>query len=141
MGIVLVVGATGSLGKCVVRKLQEQVYQVRTIVRDIDEARNVLGNHVDVVAADITKLETLTSLVMGNIQAVIYCTSVKAEPILGDSPNEEKKSQGVNLYQSETVNNSLEELEYQGIRNLVEAARQTGEATVLPSRGGVCHRA
>lgn len=124
MGIVLVVGATGSFGKRVVKKLQEQVYQVRSIVRDINEARNILGNDVDLVVADITKLETLTSLVMGNIQAVIYCTSVKAEPILGDSPNEEKKYQGVNLYQSETVNNSLEEVEYQGIRNLVEAASQ-----------------
>lgn len=124
MGVVLVVGATGSLGKCVVRKLQEQVYQVRSIVRDIDEARNILGNDVDLVVADITKLETLTSLVMSSIQAVIYCTSVKGELILGDSPNEEKKYQGVNLYQSEIVNNAPEEFEYQGIRNLVEAASQ-----------------
>ncbi|NRB07031.1 MAG: CIA30 family protein [Richelia sp.] len=124
MGVVLVAGATGGVGKRVVNKLQAQGYQVRSLVRDMDKARNILGNDTDLVVADITKPETLIPMVMGNIQAVICCTSVRVQPVLGDTPNREKYYHGVKFYQPEIVDDTPEHVEYQGVKNLVEAASQ-----------------
>ncbi|WP_088243502.1 CIA30 family protein [Calothrix rhizosoleniae] len=124
MGVVLVAGATGGVGKRVAQKLQAQGYQVRSLVRDLDKAREILGNDTDLVVADITKPETLTSLVMSNIQAVICCTAVRVQPISGDTPNREKYYQGVKFYQPEIVGDTPENVEYKGVKNLVEAASQ-----------------
>ncbi|MDJ0616815.1 MAG: CIA30 family protein [Calothrix sp. MO_192.B10] len=122
MGVVLVAGATGGVGKRVVQRLQAQGYQVRSLVRDLDQARKILGNDTDLVVADITKPSTLTSLVMGNIQAVICCTAVRVQPVSGDTPNREKYYQGVKFYQPEIVGDTPENVEYKGVKNLVEAA-------------------
>jgi uncharacterized protein YbjT (DUF2867 family) len=122
MGVILVAGATGGVGKRVVQRLQAQGYQVRSLVRDVDKARTILSDNTDLVVADITKLETLTSLVMGNIQAVICCTAVRVQPVSGDTPNREKYYQGVKFYQPEIVGDTPENVEYQGVKNLVEAA-------------------
>ncbi|MBD2597263.1 CIA30 family protein [Nostoc spongiaeforme FACHB-130] len=122
VGVILVAGATGGLGKRVVRRLREQGYQVRGLVRDIDKARSILGNDVDLVVADITKPETLTALVMANIQAVICCTAVRVQPVEGDTANRDKYYQGVKFYQPEIVGDTPENVEYQGVKNLVEAA-------------------
>ncbi|MDJ0796979.1 MAG: CIA30 family protein [Calothrix sp. MO_167.B12] len=120
--VVLVAGATGGVGKRVVQRLQAQGYQVRSLVRDLEQARAILGNSTDLVVADITKPETLTSLVMGNIQAVICCTAVRVQPVSGDTPNREKYYQGVKFYQPEIVGDTPENVEYKGVKNLVEAA-------------------
>ncbi len=122
MGVVLVAGATGGVGKRVVQRLQAPGYQVRSLVRDLDQAREILGNDTDLIIADITKPETLTSLVMGKIQAVICCTAVRVQPVSGDTPNREKYYQGVKFYQPEIVGDTPENVEYKGVKNLVEAA-------------------
>jgi len=109
MGVVLVVGATGGVGKRLVQQLQAQGYQVRSLVQDLDQAREVLGDNTDLVIADITKPETLTSLVMGNTQAVIYCHTVGVQPVAENISNQEKY-------------NTPENVEYKGVKNLVEAA-------------------
>ncbi|MBW4646296.1 MAG: CIA30 family protein [Goleter apudmare HA4340-LM2] len=124
LGVILVAGATGGVGKRVVRRLIEQGYQVRSLVRDIDKARSILGNNVDLVAADITKPETLNSLVMANIQAVICCTAVRVQPVEGDTANRDKYYQGVKFYQPEIIGDTPENVEYQGVKNLVEAAKK-----------------
>ena len=81
MAVILVAGATGGVGKRVVKKLIAQGYHVRCLVRDIAKARTILGDDIDLVVGDITKSETLTNLVMANIQAVICCTSVRVQPV------------------------------------------------------------
>jgi uncharacterized protein YbjT (DUF2867 family) len=130
MGRILVAGATGGVGKRVVQQLLEEGYSVRCLVRDIETARTILGNSVDLVVADITKSETLNSTVMSNIQSVISCTGVRVQPVGGDTPNREKYNQGVKFYQPEIVGDTPENVEYQGIKNLVEAA-----AKYLPKSG------
>ncbi|MFO5526311.1 MAG: SDR family oxidoreductase, partial [Cuspidothrix sp.] len=70
MGVILVAGATGGVGKRVVKKLVAQGYSVRCLVRDIEKAKPILGDDINLVVGDITKPETLTNLVMANIQAV-----------------------------------------------------------------------
>ncbi len=133
VGIVLVAGATGGVGRRVVQKLIEQGYRVRSLVRDIDKARSLLGNNTELVVADITKPETLTPLIMANIQAVICCTAVRVQPVEGDSPDRAKYNQGIKFYMPEVVGDTPENVEYQGVKNLVEAAaKYLPEANLKP---------
>ncbi|MCC5638993.1 CIA30 family protein [Nostoc sp. CHAB 5844] len=122
VGVILVAGATGGLGKRVVRKLVQKGYQVRCLVRDLAKARSILGNDINLVVADITKPETLNALVMANIQAVIGCTAVRVQPVEGDTADRAKYYQGIKFYQPEIVGDTPENVEYQGVKNLVEAA-------------------
>ncbi|BAZ39769.1 NADH:ubiquinone oxidoreductase complex I intermediate-associated protein 30 [Calothrix sp. NIES-4101] len=122
VGVILVAGATGGVGKRVVKSLLEKGYRVRSLVRDIEKARAILGNDTELVVADITKIETLTPLVMANIQAVICCTAVRVQPVEGDTPDREKYNQGVKFYQPEIVGDTPENVEYQGVKNLVDVA-------------------
>ncbi|MDZ7959599.1 MAG: CIA30 family protein [Aulosira sp. DedQUE10] len=124
LGVILVAGATGGVGKRVVKRLLESGYQVRCLVRDLDKARTILGNDVDLVVADITKPETLNSVVMANLQAVVCCTAVRVQPVEGDTADRAKYYQGIKFYQPEIVGDTPENVEYQGVKNLVEAARK-----------------
>ncbi len=122
MGVILVAGATGGVGKRVVKQLKEQGYKVRCLVRDIDKAKSILGNNTDLVVADITQPETLNLLVMSNVEAVICCTAVRVQPVEGDTKNRDKYYQGVKFYQPEIVGDTPENVEYRGVKNLVDAA-------------------
>lgn len=129
VSLILVAGATGGVGKRVVRRLLERGYKVRALVRNIEQARSILGDSVDLVVGDITKTETLTPLVMANIQAVICCTAVRVQPVEGDTADRAKYYQGVKFYQPEIVGDTPENVEYQGVKNLVEAAKKYLSAT------------
>jgi len=122
VGVVLVAGATGGVGKRVVQRLVERGYKVRSLVRDIDKARAILGDDVELVVGDITKPETLTDEMMANVQAVVCCTAVRVQPVEGDTPDRAKYNQGVKFYQPEIVGDTPERVEYQGVKNLVQAA-------------------
>ncbi|MEH2066839.1 MAG: CIA30 family protein [Nostoc sp.] len=122
VGVILVAGATGGVGKRVVKRSLERGYKVRALVRDIDKARSILGSDVDLIVADITKPETLTAVVMANIEAVICCTAVRVQPVEGDTPERAKYYQGVKFYQPEIIGDTPENVEYLGVKNLVEAA-------------------
>ena len=121
MGVILVAGATGGVGKRVVKRSLEAGYKVRALVRDIEKARSILGNDIDLVVADITQPETLTPLVMADIQAVVCCTAVRVQPVEGDTADRAKYYQGVKFYQPEIVGDTPENVEYQGVKNLVQA--------------------
>jgi len=122
VGVILVAGATGGVGKRVVRRSLEAGYRVRALVRDIEKARSILGNDIDLVVADITQPETLTPLVMADIQAVICCTAVRVQPVEGDTADRAKYYQGVKFYQPEIVGDTPENVEYLGVKNLVQGA-------------------
>ncbi|HEY9606050.1 MAG TPA: CIA30 family protein, partial [Allocoleopsis sp.] len=131
MGVILVAGATGGVGKRVVRRLVEQNYPVRALVRDAQRAREMLGDKVELFEADITLPETLTPQLMNDVSAVVCCTGVRVQPVEGDTPNREKYYQGIKFYMPEVVD-SPEIVDYQGIKHLVQAA-----ATSLPKAGEV----
>jgi len=120
VGVVLVAGATGGVGKRVVKRLVERGYQVRSLVRDADKARALLGEHVELFVGDITKPEALT-LEMMAVEAVVCCTAVRVQPVEGDTPDRAKYYQGVKFYLPEVVG-IPEEVEYVGVKNLVQAA-------------------
>ncbi len=126
MGVVLVAGATGGVGKRVVRRLIERNYQVRALVRNTQIAREMLGNNVELFEADITLPETLTPELMANVSAVVCCTGVRVQPVEGDTPDRAKYYQGIKFYMPEVVD-SPEIVDYQGIKNLVQAAAMSLE--------------
>lgn len=121
VGVVLVAGGTGGVGKRVVQRLIERGYKVRSLVRDIEKARAVLGDKVELVAGDITKPETLTPEMMENVQAAVCCTAVRVQPVEGDTPDRAKYNQGIKFYQPEIVGDTPETVEYLGVKNLVQA--------------------
>ena len=122
MGVVLVAGATGGVGKRVVRRLLEKGYRVRSLVRSPDTAKRLLGDKVEIVFSDITIPETLTAEVMRDVTAIISCIGVRVQPVEGDTPERSKYYQGIKFYQPEVVGDTPENVEYRGIKNLVEAA-------------------
>jgi uncharacterized protein YbjT (DUF2867 family) len=67
---VLVVGATGSIGRLVVEESIREGYPTRALVRDPDKARRVpLG--AEIVVGDVTRPDTLPAAVAG-IDAVVF---------------------------------------------------------------------
>jgi len=122
VGVVLVAGATGGVGKRVVKRLDERGYKVRSLVRDADKARTLLGDRVELFVGDITKPETLTPEMMANVQAVVCCSAVRVQPVEGDTPDRAKYYQGVKFYQPEIVGDTPERVEYLGVKHLVEVA-------------------
>jgi len=126
VGVILVAGATGGVGKRVVRRLIERNYQVRALVRDTQRAREMLGDKVELFEADITIPETLTPKLMDNVSAVVSCTGVRVQPVEGDTPDRQKYYQGIKFYMPEVVD-SPEIVDYQGLKNLVQAAAMSLE--------------
>ncbi|WP_341736854.1 CIA30 family protein [Microcoleus sp. CAWBG640] len=132
--LVLVAGATGGVGKRVVKRLQQQGIRVRALVRDSKRAQEILGKNVELVEGDITLAETLTPLVTEGVEAVICCTGTRVQPVEGDTPNREKYYQGIKFYMPEVVD-VPEIVEYKGVNNLVQAVRsqliKAGEKTIF----------
>jgi len=124
MEVILVAGATGGVGKRVVRRLLEKGYAVRALVRDAVKAREMLGEKVELFEADITIPATLTPQLMDHVTAVICCTGTRVQPVEGDTPNREKYYQGIKFYLPEVVD-IPEMVEYEGIKNLVQVAKQS----------------
>ncbi len=123
VGVILVAGATGGVGKRVVRRLVERGYRVRSLVRDAHRAKEILGDNVELFEGDITIPETLTSAMMQNVTAIVCCTGVKVQPVEGDTPDRAKYYQGIKFYMPEVVDKP-EIVDYQGIKNLVQAASE-----------------
>ncbi|CBN56906.1 MULTISPECIES: CIA30 family protein [Kamptonema] len=120
--LILVAGATGGVGKRVVRHLLKRGYTVRALVRDANRGREILGPSIELVEGDITLPETLTQQVTSGVEAIICCTGTRVQPQEGDTPTREKYYQGIKFYMPEVVD-VPEIVEYKGIQNLVQATR------------------
>lgn len=59
------IGATGTLGQPVARRLRADGYEIRLLVRDALTARRTFGQDFDLVAGDVTKPDTLISAMDG----------------------------------------------------------------------------
>ncbi|MDJ0600490.1 MAG: CIA30 family protein [Crocosphaera sp.] len=123
MGIILVTGATGGVGKRVVRRLLSQNYYVRALVRDKEAAKNLFDERVELIQGDVTRPETLTPRLLENVSAVISCVGTRVQPIEGDTPNRDKYYQGTKFYMPQVVD-SPQQVEYLGMQNLVEVVKK-----------------
>lgn len=80
---VLVVGATSSIGRIVVRKLMLRGYTVKALVRKFDsQVVDMLPRSVEIVTGDVGDPSTLKDAVEG-CNKVIYCATARS-PITAD---------------------------------------------------------
>jgi uncharacterized protein YbjT (DUF2867 family) len=68
---VLIIGATGSIGRYAVAEALRQGYAVRALVRDQARAARVLPDGVDLVIGDLTRPATLGAAVEG-VEAIVF---------------------------------------------------------------------
>lgn len=114
-GVVLVAGATGGTGRALVRNLQAEGYSVRALVRDLDKARLVLGDNVDLRTGDVRDVDTLIPAVTGADYVISAIGASQSDP-----------------------ENGPEAVDYGGVKNLVEAAAAADvRQFVLVSSSGV----
>ena len=116
---ILIAGATGGVGRHLVGKLTAQDQDVRALVRDLDQARKLYTEQdcLQLVAGDVRDPNTLSGS-FGGARAVICAIGAKAPA--GD--------------------NSPEKVDYEGVRNVILAARDAGvQRFVLVSSVSVTH--
>lgn len=98
---ILVIGATGMLGRPVVERLHAEGFAVRALVRSPERARNLLPAGVDIIQGDVTQPETLARALDGCVGVHI---NLKGGPDEAD----------------------YERIEHQGTRAIAQAARAAG---------------
>src|SRR4051794_12636762 len=116
---ILIAGATGGIGRQLVGKLTAQNEDVRALVRDLSEAQTLFGAQdcLQLVEGDVSQTITLPNAFAG-VRAVI-CT-IRAKAPAGE--------------------NSPEKVDYEGVRNLIMAARNASVGRfILISVLGVTH--
>ena len=126
--LVLVTGATGGVGQLVVAKLIEKKISVRILTRNRDQANQMFDDTVEVAVGDIRNPDTLTSATQ-DVNTIICCTGTTAFPSL--------KWDFANLFQPQ---NTPEEVDGEGVQNLVAAAPQNLKRFVFVSSCGVLRK-
>jgi uncharacterized protein YbjT (DUF2867 family) len=72
LGLILVIGATGEIGRSIVDRLLKSGSKVRAIVADLDSARLILPAGVELVTAGLDP-HLLTSEMMQGVKSIVYC--------------------------------------------------------------------
>ena len=112
---VLVVGATGSIGRLVVAQALRQGHGVRALVREVGRAR-ALAQEAQCVVGDLTQTQTLSAAVEG-INAIVFTHG----------------SDGGG-------NGAAEPVDYGGVRNVLQALGQRQVRIALMTAIGVTNR-
>lgn len=105
---ILLAGATGNNGGAVREQLEQLGLQPRAMTRDAAKARKKIGEQYDWVEADVTDPASLTAVMKG-VDVVISAVAT-AMPFGGNRP---------------------EKVDYEGVRNLVNAAKAAGARRVV----------
>ncbi|KAH9314728.1 hypothetical protein KI387_023355, partial [Taxus chinensis] len=124
MDLVLVAGATGGVGKRAVDVLRRKGIPVRVLVRNAEKARSMFGPDVDLVVGDITRQDSILPEYFQGVKKVINAISVIVGPKEGDTPDREKYKQGIKFFEPEIKGDSPEMVEYNGMKNLINAIRE-----------------
>ncbi|MEQ8975027.1 MAG: SDR family oxidoreductase [Coleofasciculus sp. C1-SOL-03] len=148
---VLVAGATGGVGQLTVAKLLEKGYPVRVLTRNAEKARTMFDNRVEIAIGDIRQPTTLPPATQ-NITHIICCTGTTALP--SNKWDFDTMDQGEGLgnliewgkiyldadYRRTHARNSPEQVDAQGVSNLVNAAPQDLNRFVFISSCGVLRK-
>ena len=114
---VAVVGATGSIGRLVVREAIARGYTTRALVRDLGKARRLLPADVQLVVGDVTRPNTLPAVVDG-VDAVVITLGSDGAGRVG-----------------------AEDVDYGGVRNILAALGERPVRIALMTSIGVTNRA
>ncbi|MEA5496862.1 SDR family oxidoreductase [Limnoraphis robusta Tam1] len=148
---VLVTGSTGGVGQLTVAKLLEKGFSVRVLTRNAQKAEKMFENQVEVVVGDICNPSSL-SAATENISDIICCTGTTAFPstkwdfnTLQQSTGQESWVEWLKIYfdaeyRRKNANNSPEQVDAQGVSNLVAAAPKTLKRFVFVSSCGVLRK-
>jgi uncharacterized protein YbjT (DUF2867 family) len=101
----LVVGGTRGTGLLIARLLVERGYEVRALARDASLSAPALGPEVEVLAGDMTQPYTLFPALEG-VDHVIVTAGIRSGRFAGET--------------------AVKETDYQGVLNVLEAARDSG---------------
>ncbi|KAJ7537830.1 hypothetical protein O6H91_11G023700 [Diphasiastrum complanatum] len=121
--LVLVVGATGGVGKRAVEILQKKGVPVRALVRNVEKARSLLGPNINIVTADITQKSTLLPEYFEGVKRVVNAAAVIVGPKEGDTADRQKYFQGIKFFDPEIKGDTPETVEYYGLKNLIDAVK------------------
>jgi NAD(P)-dependent dehydrogenase (short-subunit alcohol dehydrogenase family) len=108
-----VVGATRGTGLQIALQLLQRGMPVRALARDPDKARRLLGDRAQVYGADVTLPDSLRGALDADCQAVFFAVDVTGG--IG----------GRSFFGSKQV---IRDVTYQGLVNVVQAARSSGFA-------------
>jgi nucleoside-diphosphate-sugar epimerase len=119
-----IVGATRGTGLLIARQLLQSGSSVRVVARDVDKAREVLGNRVDIRHGDVTDSRSLREAIAEDCRAIFFTVAATGG------------IDGRGLFGPQAV---IREVTYQGLLNVIEAARSGGFSgrIVLPSLAGL----
>jgi uncharacterized protein YbjT (DUF2867 family) len=148
---VLVTGATGGVGQLTVAKLLEKGYLVRVLTRSAEKAQAMFDNQVEIAIGDIRQPATLPPSVQ-NVTQIICATGTTAFPSAKwDFDNADELTGLGSLigwskiyldsqYRLEKARNSPEQVDAQGVSNLVAAAPKDLKRFVFVSSCGILRK-
>jgi uncharacterized protein YbjT (DUF2867 family) len=126
--LVIVAGATGGVGQLTVSKLLEKGLAVRVLTRNADKARKMFEDKVEIALGDIRQMAMLEAAVR-DVAYIICCTGTTAFP---------SRKWGFKGFLS--VKNSPQQVDAEGIKNLVVAAPKNLKKFVYISSCGVLRK-
>ena len=148
---VLVAGATGGVGQLTTGKLLEKGFQVRVLTRSAEKAQKMFDNRTEIAVGDIRQPTTLPAAVQ-DVNYIICCTGTTAlpSPKWDFDKSDEFNSLGGLIgwskiyldpnYRRTLAKNSPEQVDAQGVSNLVAAAPKDLQRFVFVSSCGVLRK-
>jgi nucleoside-diphosphate-sugar epimerase len=106
-----IIGATRGTGLLIAQQLLERGSNVTVVVRDPGKARRLLGNRADVRRGDVTDAGSIRDAIAEDYRAIFFTVAATGGV------------DGRALFGSKT---QIREVTYQGLRNVVDAARSSG---------------
>lgn len=126
--LILVAGATGGVGQLVISKLVEKNILVRALTRNKDKASQMFDNRVEMFVGDVRDPQTLTSATQ-DVTQIICCVGTTAFPSL--------RWDFTSLFNPQ---NTPQEVDDKGVKNLITAAPQNLKRFVFVSSCGVLRK-
>jgi len=148
---VLVTGATGGVGQLTVATLLEKGYQVRVLTRSAEKAQKMFDNRVEIAIGDIRQPTTLPPTVQ-NVTHIICATGTTAFPSAKWDFDNTDEVKGIgsliewskiyldSQYRNAKAKNSPEQVDAQGVSNLVAAAPKDLKRFVFVSSCGILRK-
>jgi uncharacterized protein YbjT (DUF2867 family) len=119
-----IVGATSGTGLLIAQQLLKEGSKVRVIARDPDKAVRLLGSRAYVYSGDVTDARSINDALTENHRAIFFTVAATG---------------GINGRALFASNSMIRAVTYQGLLNVVDAARSRGfdSRIILPSVIGV----